>query len=326
MPIVFDKEKARADAQVIAAAWLRRSEWLPRWLPPEIQFHPVNVQKGSKLHACFLFLSGYVSRSGQSANQAIGKASELTLKFPELVLPEKSLQPSLELWPELNRLIAFSKQDPKRVEGWVENLGRIRNEFGSDPRNIFLDLNFDQTDKESIWAARNVLIDRIDGFYGIAHKIAQLLIPWFQAVDWDYRQDEWQKTRLIPAVPVDHWLMRQTKQWAWVLEYGSDSRDHISRPISDFLSRICLDDELSWYDFAQGCWHISARICSQHRRLRFQNTTRSRQWCVDHCPAFSFCQGHVPANRAKTNRGSILWDSFEVHPEIELTPNLFGQP
>jgi hypothetical protein len=297
--------------------------------PPEITFHPKGIKVGSRKHALFLFHAGYASRSGKTADKAISEIGKIAISHPHLLEPRKSELGSFDLYHVLPRALAFTDYDPGRITGWWNNLEKLRRVYDSDPRNIFLNLDLNPDCKESIMEARQTLINRLcnPNFYGIQHKIAQLIIPWFQAVAWPDNLSEWQAIGRIPAIPTDIWMMRMVKQWGWVTGYSTDHRDQVSRPISDYIANLCINEGFDSYNLVQGMWHIAARICATHRQKRdHYPLSVARQYCYDSCPAFSFCQGIVPTNDRKTGRGEILWDEFIEHPKTSFSIPLIDYP
>lgn len=317
MHISFDYDKVRHDAALVIEAWQNSGSWLMIQDPPEITFHPVGVKIGSREHALYLFHAGYASRSGKTADKVISEIGKIAISHPHLLDPRQAELGSFDLYHVLPRALAFTDYDPGRITGWWDNLKKLRQVYDSDPRNIFLNLDLNPDCKISIMEARQTLISRLcnPNFYGIREKIAQLIIPWFQAVKWDDNLSEWEAIRQIPAIPTDIHMMRVVKQWGWVTSYSTDHRDQIHLPISNYIANLCLNEGYSAYDLVQGMWHIAARICATYRQKRdHYPLSVARQYCYDSCPAFSFCQGIVPTNVQKTGRGRILWDEFIEHP------------
>ena len=309
--LVFDDSLIRSHIPIIVESWQNRSNWLKNPNPPEVQNQPSGIGIGSREHANYLLIAGALSRFGKTADEVIGLAKILAEEFSNLIDP-LLFPPTLSTYQLeiLNKAFQFGNENGVRIKGWFNNLQIIRDEFDGDPRNLFLGIYPEDSKVESIMEARKSFITRFVRFYGFQHKITQLVIPWFQVVPWEEypgspgTKEEWGLMRLIPAIPVDHWFMKMTRQFGWVKGWKSDHRDRIARPISDHLCQICLEEGYNCHDFAQAMWHIGARFCADGRKMC--NPDRFRTHCFN-CPADKFCLGVVPTNW-KYRNGRANWN------------------
>jgi hypothetical protein len=290
----------------------------------EIRHLPTEVQPGSREHALFLFTGGWLSRYGETAENLISGLSRLFLPqfdlfdpleepkeedFWKLVplLPFTSSRPQqLELWPKDRPKESKNngiKEAETRLVGWRYNRRLLRDQYGSDPRNIFY-----QTARN-----RRSLIDALCQFQGIGEKIAQLIICWFQQTDWQEEPEQWQEINQIAVMPVDHWLVRLIRQFdlvdSWATIYKDPLQIEASRQISELIqnnSKIFTDPRHTspHLNITQGLWHIGAKICNFKPKT---NLAERFEYCRSLCPAHEFCYYFVPTGGFR-ERGTVGWN------------------
>lgn len=313
--LVFDEKRTRFLVKYIAEAWRNGYKGLGGLVPPEMFFINGVVPHGTRKYANYLTFGAWLSRSGKKANEVLPGAAQIALNYPDLIDPlSYELVPSYVIDTELKPLIPFIKNEPHRLNWWLDNLTHIRDQYDGDPRNIFLEgINYDQHPLD----IREILIDRwANHFRGIRYKIAQLAIDWFQEAIWTENLDIWEKLNKVPSIPVDIWAMRLVRQLGMVTGWKTDHRDRVEMVISNYIARICFEDDISHLDFGQGIWHIGSRICGPHR-----NGKRYRANCFGRCPVYDYCIGIPRADADDDNRGSVGWNKFQLHPRI-----LFDEP
>lgn len=330
--ITFHDDRALEVFRVVVDAWRHRNNptapqtHLRGLCPPEESFRPQDIRVGSREHALYLFFQGVASRSGKTANDALGRVSKYAIESPWVIDP---LAPSERHRSEesrqlIGKVLAFTDREPKRIDGWIAALDRLREDYAGDPRNIFLKHAIGVT-KEERWEAREVVVRELCQFYGVQHKIAQLIMLWFQAVDWlpvnpaqvAAEQVFWERFRSVPAIPVDIWFLKLMKMMDLVSECPKSHRDLISRPVSDYIARVCLDHDLPCWDLAQGLWHIGARV---HGR-RPTKHTKVGTYCLG-CPVDPYCVFLVQPDRQQTGRGTVGYETAR-NRFVQLRLNIF---
>ena len=301
--VILDKEKSSEVFQSVVLAWGRREKDFIKFEPPERKLRPKHIEYGSREHALWILACGHWSRSGQQANQAIGLVAQFAEKYPHFLDP--LAKRSKRQWKEFIRYMLptfpFNEAEKmRRLRHWLRTLEYLKF-YGGDPRNIFHLINLSGDIREEI-------IDRLTDFPGVAHKIAQLTAQWFQEVDWPDESEFWDCFNKVPVSAIDIWLMRLVYQLGLVVEYTSEHRDRIGRPISDQIVEICSEHGIDHRALIQALWHIGARICALARRKK---EPKRGSWCGSHCPVSRFCICIVPANEEKEGRGELCWSLAE---------------
>lgn len=309
-----------------AYAWENRLLAFSTMVPPEIEHMEDGIESGTREHAMGVFLAGYFSRSGKLADDVIPKAYRLLVERPELADPRQMKENfSAEDREYIAELIAFAKRDPKRIDHYIITLKTLRDKYDGDPRNIFLTL----PRVNSLMKARKLLVDRLSskGFPGIGHKIAQLIVIWFQDTEWPEITDhpeysiKWEWIRKIPAFPVDIWMMRLVRQFDLVVEWKTDHRDRVSKLIAEFFSEVCYRHKISRSMAAQGLWHAGSRLCNRSRQ---KSDVKKSVHCKTRCPFYDFCIGVMQTDKDLRGRGSIGWGTHlkkhnRVFPQSEIS-------
>ena len=268
---------------------------------------PSSVEIGSLLHRLILHASAQINRYGKKTNDTMNISSSLFVDHPWLIDPNEIFKVGWFKHYMYNVMAFVSKTTPKGIEemelrskGWHDNLELLRNEYGGDPLNIFL-----QAPRN-----RNDLINEFCRFYGYGHKIAQLEIVWFQEFDW-LDCPEWPAIKKIPAVPVDMWYSRLVRNFGIVTSWSTDHREDVARPISDFLADLCVEYEINWCDLSQALWHTGTNIC------RHVPKKRGRTYCYSNCPAYDFCRGRTGgALHTNNNKGFLRWQERKEHDTV----------
>lgn len=313
--IILHEQKTVEVLEYLASEWKSPKGYFQNVVPPERRFLPDGIKIGSRDHARFLFFAGWMSRSGQQANQAISISKKIFDQYPHLIDPnvERSHPDfNLILYP----LLPFDdKERSKRLNGWIECLSILRDKYLGDPRSICFELKTNDP-----LTAREQIIERMTEFPGIGHKIGQLIGGWFQEVDWKGEGDKkfWQNFRRIPMVAVDIWWLRLIKQLDLVSYYRSDHRDMISRPVSDQISWFCFKHDIPHMSAAQAMWWTGAGICNS---LKNKSGSKANFHCHYCCPLDQFCVKVVIHNKEMKGRGLVGYD--EAIPRVSLFSNPF---
>lgn len=284
--------------------------------PPERKLMPGSIKPKSRYHSLFLFWAGWFSRSGKAADQAIGNVATLAKHFPNLLDPlRKMSSDELQIVREMIPFQGVERE--RRFQGWIKTREMLGQLYEGDPRNIFLTIDLSKHPLEM----RDEVIRRIVEFYGIQHKIGQLIGQWHQEVLWETNSEFWQAFHGIPLVAVDIWWMRLVKQFDLVLKCPKDHRDIISKPISDKVSTICFDHGINHISLAQGMWSIGANYCNRNKN---KFTKKGLYFCQYICPGNDHCKYIVSANAESASRGSANWEKAIKRPENSYPEPLFA--
>jgi hypothetical protein len=315
--VAFDDDHAAQVCQAAAEAWRKRSHGLAPYNPPEAALIPPPEQFGTLKHAYLIYGAAWLQRSGKTADSLIRNILYVAQHMPEILDPRAVHSDEAMEWFLINAIpFGHMPKERRRLDWWRQNLRMLDELYDADPRNIFLTLDIEDN-IESIWAARSVLLKRLCKFMGVQHKIAQLITIWFQDIAWPEHQEKWALIRRIPAIPADIWILRLMGQTGAVeVVNGTSHRDRISKPVAEYLARLCLERGLNHGDVAQGLWHTGARI---DRWLPEDNGTarRAREqvtYCLAQCPLSDLCVKRVRANKEQTNRGTIGYETALPRP------------
>ncbi|OGD60890.1 hypothetical protein A3A71_03210 [Candidatus Berkelbacteria bacterium RIFCSPLOWO2_01_FULL_50_28] len=319
----FDRDLIAKDIRRLASMYLNRQPPFNH-LPPE-QFHfPEQLAYGSLEHALFLGFAGWLQRNGMDGEMLAKYASHLATECPWVFDPRHPKSQDRSEFTFLYQFIPYSSRDKenlyKPITMWFDALQIIRERYAGDWRHIFLTLDY----SADPIVDRKKLIGRLDDLPGVGPKIAQLIIQWFQEVNWSDDLERWHYIRTIPAIAVDLWLMRLVYQFGYITSWDTDIHTAISGPISDTLCQICYEEGIEHHAVGQALWRIGAVIC---RRRPRNDAVKFRRYCKAYCPAFEVCQRVVPANYSLERRltgsasgrlASMQWGRSESHPAVDL--------
>lgn len=257
----------------------------------EYRLLPDEVIRGSRFHALLLWFWAWLNRYGDTANRLMSHGASLALAKPQIIDPlipvtEEDLYlmaPFITFGTSsANTLFAKSKAAAEdirhRIQGWINNRQLLAEKYQSDPRNILL----------SIGPDRQRLIKAFCQFHGIQQKIAQLAMIWYQEIDyWDTgTPEQWQTICKVPAIPVDHWVMRLVRQLDLIESWTTERRDTLSPIISNLLCRVCDQHELNHIIFSQALWNLGANVCFNKPKIRRERFV----YCGRNCPAEQYCR------------------------------------
>lgn len=319
--VEFDEERTVTVCRLIATSWREKSKALNGQISPEVTHLPPSIEYGSLDHARYLLFIGWLSRSGKTADEVIKAGARVALREPWLLTYQGISEHSDAHYASIMKsMVPYAEtQNQKDLYLWWRESCKTVEEkpFNGDLRTIFL-RHTSVISKSDRWKVREMIINDLCRLKGIAHKIAQLIAIWVQEVAWDDNPIKWNRIRTIPFIPVDLWCMRLVYMSGMVTGFTGDHRDRIGRPISDYLSKVCLEYDISHTDLAQGLWHIGARI---HAKMpRNGNQT---QYCHDQCPLHDYCMRIVNADPDNRQRGLIGWHSAVPRLQFPHTPSLF---
>ena len=310
----FDREQAVKLCRSVIHSWQTRTNGFQGMDCPEALL-PDDIIPGSREHACFTFFFGWTNVYGQSAFNLARKCAEIHRDNRWVIDPSLELPSDADMEEAISPAVPFVWVNPERAVWWETCRTIVRDEYGSDPRNIFLFHG----------SSRDEFLRTFRRFPGIGPKIAQLLGLWFQDIAWgdDYldlfRRPRWEEFQRVPLVPVDMWVMRLMFQCRVITRHQTDSHSRISRPISDYLCKLCADYELSHSDLSQGLWHIGSEICFK-RPKRSRRPQDADAHCLLACPVHDFCQYtiHEPG-KAYQDKGTIGADHMQPRRSL-FTP------
>ncbi|AKM82782.1 TPA: hypothetical protein DD449_00400 [Candidatus Berkelbacteria bacterium] len=283
--------------------------------PPEERFSSPNIKYGSREHALQLFCMGQLSRSGKKATEVISKVADIMQNRRHLLNPHTSLKRFIE---DMTPIVPFGETHPEYIKNWKNNLIRLHTDYDGDPRKIFYNLKPGDPMEQ-----RLELMERLCDFDGIAHKIAQLIIIWFQAVSWRTHKADWETASKIPAVPVDVHALRKAFELGVITSSDTEYKDAIALLLSTDYCQVCLDHNISWVDFSQGGWWLSADICAKAPK---HNLQKRAFYCAQNCGMRPYCKGRIKYDEDRRRRGHIGFDLLVPHweGEIVFTSDLFS--
>jgi hypothetical protein len=289
----FDRPRAVLVFRHLAAQWRSRQGvfGLPRFVPPEQRYLPPSTAIGSREHALFLFFFAFLNRSGKTVEELGRKARAIAAHHPWIIDPLDPRSLDRLDYEMLADLIPFAHLEKyrDRIDWWFNAMTTLRQDYGSDPRNLFLGIEL-----SGDWRLdRDALLTRVTQFHGNGRKIAQLTLLFFQEVDWPEDRENWARIRQIPAVAADIWVMRLMRQLDLIVYWETDLATVLSPAVSDFICQVCYEEGISHTDLIQALWHIGAVVCG---RMRPRGQTAGRSFCHGSCPACDSCVGIVPAN------------------------------
>lgn len=319
--IEFDEERTVKICRHIAASWRDKSKALNGQISPEVTHLPHTIKYGSLDHARYLLFIGWLSRSGKTADEVISAGARIAIHEPWLLTHQGiSAHTEGEYKRIMRSMVPYAETHNQKdlYLWWGECCKTVAGKpFNGDLRTIFL-RHTSVTSKDDRWKVREMIIDDLSSLKGIAHKIAQLIAIWVQEVAWDDTHTiKWNRIRRVPFIPVDLWCMRLVYMSGMVTGFTGDHRDRIGRPISDYLSKVCLEHDFSHTDLAQGLWHIGARI-----HAKMPRNGNQIQYCRDECPLDDYCTRIVKADKVNRQRGLIGWKTAKRRP-LFYTPSLF---
>lgn len=332
MPVVeFDRERAIVIFRDLATRWHNREAPFntERFISPERSFHPEGVVVGSLEHAQFTFFGGWLNRNGKTARKLFKDAKQIAEASPWIINPLDPRSLERERFEVLGSVIPFANNEKYRgrIDWWFKGcMGLLRDRYEGDPRNIFLTAELTGDWRHD----RQLLLKRLMEFFGTGPKIAQLILGWFQEVDWlDNHEHRWRVINAVPAIAADMWVMRMMPMLGIATSWETDLSTKIAIPISDFICEICYEEGISHTDLIQALWHTGSVICG---RMRPRDQARARPFCHGVCPASKFCVGIVPANyisnghlsnyatkngnkRTTQRLASLRWNELKPHPK-----------
>jgi len=322
--VVFDEDRTIAVCSHIARSWRTKSKALGGQISPEVIHLPCSIEYGSLDHVRYLLFIGWLSRSGKTADEVIESGARVAIREPWLLTHQGICDHSVAHYGSIMKFMvpyAETKNQRDLYLWWRECCETVeRKPFNGDLRNVFL-RHTSVISKDDRWRSRELIINDLCRLKGIAHKIAQLIAIWVQEVNWSKNAIKWNRIRKIPFIPVDLWCMRLVYMSGMVIGFNGDHRDRIGRPISDYLSKVCLEHDISHTDLAQGLWHIGARI-----HAKMPRNTKQTQYCHDRCPLHNYCTWIVNSDPVNRQRGLIGWHSAVPRSAYPYTTSIFTEP
>lgn len=295
----FDQERAVEIFQYAINAWEQKKLGYGKLKQPEIEYMPESIRYGSLAHRRWIFFGAAINRYGQASNRAMAKFAKSIGIDPRLIDPMSDFE-NVDYHQLLSGVMGFvsanselGKEGKLRIAGWQRNLATLRDEYKGDPGEVILRAE----------RTRDGLIKAFaEPFYGVATKVAQLAIIWFQDVNWSYRKKTWEKIRQIEVMPVDLWILRFIRQWGIVTDWDTDQHDAVRLPTSEFISQICNEYGIDHSKLSNAFWH-----CGQICVKRPQNPNRVAWYCCSNCPFDQYCSCICTGSMYKVN-GTMNWN------------------
>ena len=302
-------------------AYLEEEKGLHQVVPPERYLLQAAGDLSPLDQVKLLFAFSRLNLSGDKAWNLAEQCARMVIEYPslifggELVNCEHHLfkQPK-EQFGEIVRMADGMR--PELFDWWMDGLRLLESDgLNGDPRNL---VYLADPDRVSI-------IHSFMRFKGVGHKIAQMTIGFF---DWwagtaDERLHEYFKQLGEAFIPVDMWWMRLFRQWDLLESWSTDSRDHISWPISQYVADLCIEQKWPYADLCQAVWHIGSAVCSGRPK---ENSCKTAEYCHDNCPMNNWCEYLVsPAyNSRGVNRAGQNWDFAVERIRMSDKPRLPG--
>jgi hypothetical protein len=321
--VTLDEQRSIEVFSQVTDLWEKGLPPFDRYTSPEVFHLPDIVEVGSRMHACWLFFYGFLNRFGRTAEELGVDAREIVEESPCLIDPLDPLSHDISLYKPLVNVIPLAVGETHRVDWWIEAMGRLRQQYNGDPRQIFFPSNF----ALPLFEQRDMLIDRMCQFPGIKHKIGQMILGWMQETEWTDAPHRdivlWQRShpnslRRIPVIAIDRWLMRLIYQLGLVTEYQSDISTAISRELSDKLCTICHQNNINHNHLGQALWHVGSKICNANH---LGGRRQYRHVCHTLCPLKKWCNGRVPSNykldkptKKRRHSAKMGWGQMVPHP------------
>lgn len=300
-----------------AWTWQTRPNGFMKITSAEELFLPDNLTYGSRQHALFLWTFGFFSRHGQKAYPLARWLKMLHEDDPGFFDPfAEDLDPELA-HEHLNGLTASNDA----CAHWLLAQERLRKEFEGDPRNIFYTAKLPGINNPGhLVECYHSLMDQLcfcrnkGGFKGVSYKIASLITNLMTGVDWPESEggDLLAFYRLVPVVPVDHWMLTLLFQCGCVSRYVSEYRSVLGRPISIWLAEICAYAGIDHRQASLGVYHAGALRCFRKPK----DSTKQSTYCAGACPFDRLCTKTVNTNESHRRAGKIAW--LEAEPRLRL--------
>jgi hypothetical protein len=294
--LVFNDTLARQILPQVAAMYQKGVGMLGGLLPPEQIFRPddFSTLPGREI-ANWIWAQGFSQRSGKQASDILGHLYRVLIDYPELTTLDQTCSDDRldQLCEEIRYVEPFAngiKQIHRdRVQWWKKMWQFLRDTCDGDPRFYFMS----REDRSlTVPQQRDAYIKAmVKDFTGVEHKVAQLMMFFFQEYHrnhgWNEHKDFWDRFATIPMCPVDIHHMRFVQRTGLIKSYKSDYREKIARPISDWLAGVCLENQIDHLDLAQAIFNIGATI---HARYDMIADPLSKQaHCVMKCPLHRLC-------------------------------------
>ncbi|MFA5926620.1 MAG: hypothetical protein WCT32_01975 [Patescibacteria group bacterium] len=302
--IIFKEERALRVFRFMLDAWYRRSKAFnhaiqpERWLLDQCGIEPL-----SRREALVRFFYAWLNRSGDTSFNIAKKSVPIVTDYPNIIDPLMSCtNEELKL---LAKVIPYgSTRDFERVGWWCTCRQVVAEEYGGDPRNIFLRHG----------DSRETLLPVLDDLPGVAEKIASLMTLWMQDVPWPEEQERWKVVRQVAMFPVDIWVMRLFRQFDLVEWWPNERKEYLSDQICRFVRRVTLAHGLSQSDLSQALWHTGARICARKPK----DPAEMGSHCLGKCPAHDVCRRIIVGRDEVNQNGNVGWREETSPPRRNL--------
>lgn len=328
--------------RLLAASDNRAYPYQELWALPQT-FIPQVIKEDSRVHACFLFCVCHYMRGTIKSDHAVKQLVRLWKKHPEYFDPEYVREHvGLDTLEEaLGSVIAYKKKEMAFF--WKDNLTRLAEEWGSDPRNLFAGnmtsaLMYERIRGRKLTKREQELTgtERI-GFWGFQKKMASMLAYFLM--------DAGLVAPFTASPPVDFHLIRVMLATGMLApqgrENGSDYRyEHLESLGVKVLETYARKHQVNMVTLGNALWMLSVVICSMAPGTRSTAVARGADgkkvypvpvpvdWnrtsdvalyltsCA-RCPVEELCSFNVYAG-PYYQQGALLYLPRERNPHVEV--------
>lgn len=308
--LVLNSRRGVRVLRFLDQAWAERRQGFALIVPPEQIYRPEEFDTFDELtKAVWIWNQGFSQRSGKLATDILGNLYVVHIDHPELTRLANLADAQIDVLTECIRKVepfADSKKSAlqrERALWWRDMWKLLRDSYNGDQREFFYR---HRKKGASIWKQRDIYIRELSKLKGVQHKVAQLMIGFFQEyhtiVGWRENKDFWDWFSTIPVVPVDLHHMRGVPRAGLVEEYENDRRDTIAKPLSDWFCWLCWKNGINHMNVAQAFFNIGATIHARNALIKDEAERAAH--CVDDCPMHAFCVYNVSTDQVQNLRKS----------------------
>jgi hypothetical protein len=275
----------------------------PNAVPPQVIAHlPHSLEWGSREHSLFLFAVCYWMRGGIQSVTAIKALARLYAMAPGLFLPESVESTETHLLAATFSLVGLGFNAAQIAEMWKDNLKRIAERWGGDPRNIFSGIT---TYEEACERIQN---KGKKGFRGFQEKMVSMLTYFYMDAGVI---DRWH----FP-IPVDFHVLRTVFAHEIVVAEASEFNGNgfYTKPILAAVRKLFLDYSIAHHTdpiiLCEAVWLYSGLMCNQHPgNTSIVGERKGRKTEIVPVPRWSAAQARVYARTCGvcTIQGTCQW-------------------
>lgn len=222
-------------------------------LPQDERNMPLELPRGGREHANFLWATCYYMRGGIKSTAAFAGLSEVYAQEPELFDPFEAINDDPERVKELLKANGLAFSSSTIGPAWVENARRMVELYDGDPRNIFRD-----TTDYNVLLTRMKNNGRGKGFVGFQEKMVSMIMYYLMDAE------------LIPyfdfPLPVDFHVLRVSAAneiitFENVPEDGNIYSEKTLAMLRAMYHDYSVTHGISQLDVCNAVWSLSAAVC-----------------------------------------------------------------